>query len=177
MLHTTARRERLELAREADVLTAGVDAAESIGARNSLEKMLAHQMAASHRLALKFGARAANLLHRYEFAPSNQGLSVEACRLANTSAPLMAAYQDNLVALERFRRGGRQTVRVVHQTVAVGPGGQAVVAGSVKTGGRNRRGRSRENGSLASAGLTDLATESVSRCQAFCLLLLHLGRT
>ena len=34
------------------------------------------------------------------------------------------------LALDRIRRGGKQTVTVVHQNVAVGPGGQAVVAGS-----------------------------------------------
>jgi hypothetical protein len=46
----------------------------------------------------------------------------------------MVAYRDGLLALDRTRRGGRQTVRVVHQHVAVAPGGQAVVAGSMKAG-------------------------------------------
>jgi hypothetical protein len=140
VLNTTASRERLELAGNVGVLTIGVDAAQTIGARNSLEKMLAHQMAATHSLAMRFGSRAADMLRRHESAPGNQALSVEACRLANTTARLMGAYQDGLVALERFRRGGRQTVKVVHQTVAVAPGGQAVVAGSMKTGGHKRRG-------------------------------------
>jgi hypothetical protein len=35
----------------------------------------------------------------------------------------MAAYTDGLLALDRIRRGGRQTVNVIHQHVAVGPGG------------------------------------------------------
>jgi hypothetical protein len=146
MLNATASRERLELAGGTGALTMGVDAAESIKARNSLEKMLAHEMAAAHSLAMRFGARASDLVNRLEFAPAhhNQAMSVEACRLANASARMMSSFQDALVTLERVRRGGRQTVKVVHQTVAVGPGGQAVVAaGAVKGGGR-KRGRNRK---------------------------------
>jgi hypothetical protein len=69
-------------------------------------------------------------------------MAIEACRLANASARMMGAFQDGLLALDRVRRGGRQTVKVVHvhQQVAVGPGGRAVVAGgSVKTKGRGPR--------------------------------------
>jgi hypothetical protein len=48
---------------------------------------------------------------------------------------MMGAFQDGMLALDRVRRGGKQTGRVVHQHVAVGPGGQAVVAaGGVKGG-------------------------------------------
>jgi hypothetical protein len=43
------------------------------------------------------------------------------------------------MALDRIRHGVKQTVTVVHQNVAVGPGGQAVVAGSVR--GRGTRGK------------------------------------
>jgi hypothetical protein len=138
VLNTTASRDRLELAGDVGVLSMSVDASESIKARNSLEKMFAHEMAAAHSLAMRFAARSSDLLRRQEMAPANQTLSVEACRLANTAARLMGVYQDGLVALERFRRGGRQTVEVVHQTVAVAAGGQAVVAGSVKARGRKR---------------------------------------
>jgi hypothetical protein len=73
-----------------------------------------------------------------------QAYSVEAARLANAGARMMSAYTDALLALDRVRRGGKQTVKVIHQHVAVGPGGQAVVAGSMKTGGprgHRRRGR------------------------------------
>ena len=58
---------------------------------------------------------------------------------------MMGAFQDGLLTLERIRRGGKQTVKVVHQHVAVGPGGQAVVAaGGVKGGGHKTRGRGRK---------------------------------
>ena len=43
-----ASKSRLDLAFDAGVLEIGLDAAETIEARNSLEKMMAHQMAAQH---------------------------------------------------------------------------------------------------------------------------------
>ena len=52
MLAIDASRWRMELASKADVLTLGVDAAATIKAENSLEKMLAHQMAAAHAAAM-----------------------------------------------------------------------------------------------------------------------------
>ena len=71
-------------------------------------------------------------------------MSVEASRLANAAARLMAAFQDGFTALDRVRRGGRQTVKVVQQHVAVGPGGQAVVTGSLKGGGPPDQGEARQ---------------------------------
>ncbi len=140
MLSASASRQRMELTGNA--LTIAADAAASIQARNSLEKMLAHQLAASHRLAMLFAEQSGDMLHRYEFQSGNHVLSVEASRLANAAARLMAAFQDGFTALDRIRRGGRQTVKVIHQHVAVAPGGQAVVAGgAVQTGGRKRGGK------------------------------------
>ena len=57
-----ASRDRLDLAHRAAALESALDAAESIEARNSLEKMLAHQLAAMHRFGLKL-ARAAESVH------------------------------------------------------------------------------------------------------------------
>jgi hypothetical protein len=139
MLAATASRNRMELTGNA--LTLATDAAESIKARNSLEKMLAHQLAATHRLGMMFADHAARILERHHHIPMGQTQSVEVCRLANAAARMMGAYQDGLTALDRTRRGGRQTVKVVHQHVAVGSGGQAVVAGSMKAGGKSRRGK------------------------------------
>ena len=48
-----ASRDRLELANQAGCLEEALDAAETIDAQNSLEKMLAHQLAASHRSSMK----------------------------------------------------------------------------------------------------------------------------
>lgn len=126
-----ASRERMKLASGAGALTLGLDAAETIQAGNSLEKMLAHQLAAAHSLGMRMLAGAGEELAAY----ANSGhqyphRSVEAARMANTAARLMDAYQRGLMALDRMRNGGRQVVTVQHVNVA--SGGQAVVAGNVE---------------------------------------------
>jgi hypothetical protein len=47
-----ASRNRLELANQAGVLETALDIADTIEARNSLEQMLAHQLAAAHNSAM-----------------------------------------------------------------------------------------------------------------------------
>jgi hypothetical protein len=79
-----ASRERMDLADKASALTMGLDAAETIQARNSLEKMLAHQMAAAHVAAMELQAEARELLQRYKRTGyAYQQLSIEAGRLLN----------------------------------------------------------------------------------------------
>lgn len=141
MLTASASRERMELT--GNSLTLATDAADSIQARNSLEKMLAHQLAASHRLGMLFADNAASMIERQKHTGAVVQ-SVESARQANAAARMFASFQEGLLALDRVRRGGKQTVRVVHQHVEVGPGGQAVVAaGGVKSGGRKAGGRAR----------------------------------
>ena len=65
MLTATASRQRLELTGNSILLA--VDAAETIEARNSLEKMLAHQLAAAHRLAMHMAEQSARLVDPAEF--------------------------------------------------------------------------------------------------------------
>lgn len=107
----------------------GIDAAQSIAAANSLEKMLAHQMAVAHEASM----RLMNQALRYEARRD----SVETCRLANTAARLMSVFQDGMLTLQRLRSGGNQTVTVQH--VNVQSGAQAVI-GNVGTGGHRRGG-------------------------------------
>jgi hypothetical protein len=141
MLAAEASESRLRLTGNAMVLA--VDTAQSIKAANSPEKMLAHQLATMHRLGMLAAGKASDLLQR--LGPLNQATSVEAARQTNAAARAFSSYQDGLLTLERIRRGGKQTVKVVHQHVAVGPGGQAVVAaGGVKGGGPKTRGRGRK---------------------------------
>lgn len=145
MLAAEASESRLRLTGNSMVLA--VDAAESIKARNSLEKMLAHELAAAHRLAMHMAEQSAQLVDRHESwgKMNNPAHTIEAARLANASARMMGAFQDGLLTLERIRRGGKQTVKVIHQHVAVAAGGQAVVAaGGVKGGGLKTRGRGRK---------------------------------
>ena len=125
-----ASRNRMELADGADALAMGLDAAETIQARNSLEKMLSHELAGAHSLAMRMMSAAGNDLAAYQKTGHQyQHRSIEACRMANASARLMDSYQRGLLTLQRMRNGGRQVVTVQH--VNVSAGGQAVVAGSL----------------------------------------------
>jgi hypothetical protein len=169
MMNATASRERLSLAAAAGALVQGADIAETIGARNSLERMLAQQLGAIHVAAMKFSEQSALHLALYRlqsdggrFVGGNlksvdrqfaqivqdqqrhyQALLVEASRASNTATRLMTAFQGGLLAFDRLRRGGKQTVKVIHQHVAVAPGAQAVVAGGNVKGGTDRQGNFR----------------------------------
>jgi len=127
-----ASQDRLQLMVDVDCIGMAVDAAETIQAENSLEKMLAHQLATAHKLAMTFANQALNNLNK-----PNQGLNyqndahaIEGARAANTSAKLMDVYQKGILALSKVRTGGKQTVTVQH--VNVSDGGQAVVTGGIK---------------------------------------------
>ena len=126
-----ASRDRLELANQAGCLEEALDAAETIDAQNSLEKMLAHQLAASHRSSMKMTEQLNACLGRM-----NQGYAERACvqatRLAGAIARMNGSYQSGVLTLQKLRTGGRQTVVVRH--VNVNDGGQALVAGEMAAG-------------------------------------------
>jgi hypothetical protein len=138
-----ASRDRLELASLAGVLELALDASDSIDAKNSLEKMMVHQMAVLHRSIMKLTARMDDIALQFPHHEGFQQRNVEICRLAATVARLTASYQSGLLALQRVRAGGRQVVTVQH--VHVSDGGQAVVAAKIngKGGGATptKRGR------------------------------------
>lgn len=148
LLDAEATQERLGLAREAGALTLALDAAEGMGAASPAERMLAHQMAVAHAMAMRLAAKADAFAARrfltYQHravdaaaeAKREQVASVEAARMATASARLMEATARAALALDRLRNGNRQTVVV--QYVTVGDGGQAVVAGTVPPGGRRK---------------------------------------
>jgi hypothetical protein len=105
----------------AGTVATGIDAAESIEAQNSIEKMLAHQLAVAHEAGLRFMDRALR-----------DDDSIESARLANTAARLMTVFQTGMLTLQRLRTGGTQVVTVQH--VNVEAGAQAVI-GNVSTPG------------------------------------------
>jgi len=112
-----ASAERLCLLEAAGVSQLAVDAAETISAANSLEKMLAHQLALCHDTAFK-------TMHQASERPDNVP---DQTRLINSATRLLKCYQDGLLALHKIRSGNRQTMVVQH--VNVSDGGQAVVTG------------------------------------------------
>ena len=116
-----------------------MDASESVGARDALERNLAHQMAAAHAVAMAMLAKAHGFtMAAATWAPEGrqQMQSVEAARMAHAAARLLDASQRAALTLERLRNGGRQLVTVQH--VTVGDGGRAVVAGTVGRGERRK---------------------------------------
>src|SRR3954466_8542139 len=130
-----ASRDRLELAHQAGVLELALDTADTIEAQNSLEMMLAHQLAATHRSALLMTAQMNRQIERMNVIAggSQEAANVQACRLAGAVSRLTTTFQQGVLTLQRMRSGGRQVVTVQH--VHVGEGGRAVVAGEVATGG------------------------------------------
>ena len=135
-----ASRDRLDLAHEAAALESALDAADSIDAKNSLEKMLAHQLAAGHRSAMKLVAevnRQTGYLANVRGSEQDR-MNVQVTRLAGATARMMTAFQQGLVTLQRLRTGGQQVVTVQH--VEVRDGGQAIVAGRMKAGGSGKTG-------------------------------------
>lgn len=105
-----------------DVLGLGIDAADSAGCNDPLTKMLAHQAGLAHAAAFKLMDRAMEQEH-----------PVEMTRLTNAAARMMATYQQALLTLHRLQHDGTQIISVQRINVNAG---QAVVAGSMQTGGK-----------------------------------------
>jgi hypothetical protein len=139
---------RLQLAEKVGALTLALDLADTIEAQNSLEKMLAHQMAAAHRGAMNMLAQLETLAKPSTVFPDRlameDGANIRAARLAGSAARLMATFQQGMTTLQKVRSGGKQEVHVFHQNVQVNDGGKAVVAG--KVGGMGRRRAARAGG-------------------------------
>jgi hypothetical protein len=70
----------MELAAEADALSLGLDAANAIKARNSIEQMLMHQAAAAHKLAMRFMAKADHRLSQVVQAGTHWAAASRATR-------------------------------------------------------------------------------------------------
>lgn len=140
MVTATAQLDRLRLADDAGALDVAIDAADTIQARNSLEKMLAHQMGALHVLTMRQAALAGQWQEKAQMdgytSPSHakQVANVEAARAAASAAKMAQTFQQGLATLHRIRGGGEQRVTVVHQHVQVA-GGQVAVAGAITRDG------------------------------------------
>lgn len=108
---------RLDLLCDANALEMGLDCSEAIGAKNSVEKMMAHQMSAMHALSMKLLARAGD--------PALP--TVEAARLANSARGLVESFQNITLSVQKLRSGGRQSIVV--QRIEVKDDAQALIAG------------------------------------------------
>lgn len=118
LLNAEASKQRAHLLEQAGVLEAGIEAAQQLKAGNAVEKMLCHQMAASHRRALA-------LMAESEEATDPQ----MACLKAKTAGRLLDCFARAAVVLQRLQTGAGQGVQV--QNVQIN--GQAVI-GQVQRG-------------------------------------------
>ncbi len=147
MLAQSASTQRMELAAETDALSLGLDAANAIKARDSIEQMLMHQAAAAHKLAMRFMTRLP--VHRVVAGRSTPGtqrhgqlIALKRARSACTGG-WQASWGHSTIAVltVQRRRSGAKGSRPGYppqQVASVGKaGGQAIVAGTGQ--GRRRK--------------------------------------
>src|SRR5215204_2985485 len=134
-LAAEASRRRLQLASSAGALTLAIDTADTVGAENSAEQMLAHQMAGAHRASMKL-LEQMNALLQHNMAANCE--SAKGHALGRGGSPDDGRLPRGLLTLQRLRSGGTQKIVVQHVTVK--GGGQAIVAGEMEAGGRRKRG-------------------------------------
>lgn len=120
-LEASSHRTELLTQMGTDIAAMALDAADTINAGNSLEKMLAHQMAGLHQASMK-------MLHRANLMQDTD----HSVKYVNAAIKASSAYQGAMAVLHRVRDEKRQHILVQH--VNVGAGGQAVV-GTVNSGG------------------------------------------
>jgi len=104
--------KRTDLADKAGVFEMAIEASESVKAKNSIQRMQAHQLALAHKYAMELMADA-----------SKQKNPIFKVKLMNCSARLMEAYSKGALALQRLQSGASQIVQVQHVQV----NGQAVI--------------------------------------------------
>ncbi|MCJ2099269.1 hypothetical protein [Methylobacterium sp. E-046] len=142
-----ASRARLELASQAGSVGLALDAADTIQANDSLERMLAHQMATAHTMAMRVAkvlGQELDCAEKYLDPTKRSAACVEVNRLAGAYTRLTGSYQAGMMTLQQMRSGGRQTVVVQHNYV--GEGGQAVIGGQQQVGGGGAPRRKRDRG-------------------------------
>ena len=140
LITAEASRSRLDLANDAGVLAQSLDICDTIGASNSLERMLAAQLAQIHKISMRAGNRASEAYERQGGAIDakfREACSIQGQRETNAACRASDAFQSGMLTLQKMRSGGKQSITVTHiQNTQVNNGGQAVVtSGPVATQG------------------------------------------
>jgi hypothetical protein len=134
-----ASEQRLQQLQRMGLLQAGIDAARSMKAQNSIEKMLCHHMTASHAAAMSLLGMLPGLGKPGDARPAVP--LAEAARLANSAARLMDAFAAGTQALTRLKAGGTQRVVVQHQQLVVAQQGAGVLVSASAPKACRRRSR------------------------------------
>jgi hypothetical protein len=126
-----ASQVRMELMQRVGVLELGLDAAESIGAENSFERMLAHQAVTCHKTALQLFAQSEEYRATGKKPEKVERLHIEAqTRYINTACRLMDTFQRTMTSIQKLRTGGQQIVTVQHvQINNAGDNSQTLITG------------------------------------------------
>jgi hypothetical protein len=129
-INLDASNERTKLVSDLNCLDLALDAAQSINAKNSLEKMLMHQAAACHSVSMDLLRRAQERSYKSNKYLDGQKKETEIqAKLINAAARLMDIYDRKMTTFQKLRSGGRQVVTVQH--VQVADKAQAIVTGSM----------------------------------------------
>jgi len=138
-----ASEQRMRLLERAGVLHAGTDLVATIGAKNSVEKMLAHQMAAAHNAAMTLVAQ----ISAPDLQPTAPEVAAIVARTGNTAARLMDVCANTALTIQRLRTGGTQRVVVQHQQLVVAHQVPQVTVSAAPAVNRGRRvaGRAAKN--------------------------------
>ena len=138
-INVDASNERTELVSDINCLDLAVDAADSINAKNSLEKMLSHQAAACHSFSMNLLRHALERSYRsYKHLDAEKKEIEIQAKLIDKAARLMDVYDRKLRTLLKLRTGGKQMVTVQH--VQITDKAQAIVAGSMEVDKSKRGG-------------------------------------
>jgi hypothetical protein len=112
LLNAEASEQRAKLLERCNALELGIETAQETQAGDTVQKMLAHQMAAAH-------VRAMTLLDE---AGRSKDPDVS-IRKSRAAARLMDAFSRGALTLQKLQGGGNQTIQVQHVQVV----GQAVI--------------------------------------------------
>jgi hypothetical protein len=134
-----------------DAVNSMLGMVQAIEPRDTLEAMLATQMAAVHFTTMTFARR----LNHVDTIPQQDSASNAFNKLARTFAA-------QIEALNRHRGKGQQQVTVTHMHVH--DGGQAIVAGNVQGGGASSKPEARPHAqAIAHAPVTPLPSKDTQR--------------
>lgn len=124
-----ASHDRQQLISNANCFDMAIDAAQTINAKNSLEKMLVHQMTACHNAGM-------NLINKINYAIDDIGNhkddDLRLQRITNTATKLITTFQQGMKTIHQIRNGGQQKMTIEY--ININKGGQAIV-GEVHQGG------------------------------------------
>ena len=114
--------DRMEMLKETNLLDLALSTAHEVKASNSVQQMLSHQLAAAHKYAME----------SFKNSEIYKDPATKV-KFGNLAVRLMEAFSRGALTLQRLQNGNTQTMTVQHVNVQ----GQAVIAGSLQTGGHS----------------------------------------